>query len=108
MSDKVDFYKLPLGARFKYPSSDREYIKTDANVVVVPSDVYDDRTQEIYSAFSPEELDHTVEWIKPTKPKECPECGSRDYIQIDHEGDAVAPEATYWMCNDCGHMSAPE
>lgn len=46
--------------------------------------------------------------IPVIKAIECPECGSRDYIQIDHEGDAVAPEATYWMCNDCGHMSAPE
>ena len=38
----------------------------------------------------------------------CPECGSDDYIQIDSEGDGVAPESTYFLCNDCGHASDPE
>lgn len=38
----------------------------------------------------------------------CPECGSEDYIQIDSEGDGVAPESTYFLCNDCGHASDPE
>lgn len=38
----------------------------------------------------------------------CPECGSGDYIQFDNEGDGVAPESTYFLCNDCGHASDPE
>ena len=38
----------------------------------------------------------------------CPECGSPDYIRIDREGDMLAPEATYFVCNDCGHESDPE
>ena len=38
----------------------------------------------------------------------CPECGSQDYIQIDREGDMLAPEATYFVCNDCGYASDPE
>lgn len=38
----------------------------------------------------------------------CPECGSEDYIQIDSEGDMLAPEATYFVCNDCGYASDPE
>jgi len=37
-----------------------------------------------------------------------PKCGSDDYIQIDSEGDGVAPESTYFLCNDCGHVSDPE
>ena len=39
---------------------------------------------------------------------ECPECGSRDYIQICHEGNATVPDASFWICNDCGHTSKPE
>lgn len=38
----------------------------------------------------------------------CPECGSPDYIRIDREGDMLAPEATYFVCNDCGHESDQE
>jgi hypothetical protein len=38
----------------------------------------------------------------------CPECGSDDFIQIDNEGDGVAPESTYFLCNDCGYASDPE
>lgn len=177
MAKLVSFNNLPLGAWFKYPASDREYIKTDHNMVVVPSDIYDDKTQEIYGAFSSDELDHTVEWIKiggflvdkeirdyqseisrlktvsdnyyaisverfeqlnrvkdenlklrlaatevvrisdrkhdawdnlKALLAKCPECGSQDYIQIDREGDMLAPEATYFVCNDCGHASDPE
>lgn len=38
----------------------------------------------------------------------CPICHSEDYIQINHEGDMLAPEATYFVCNDCGNVSDPE
>ena len=38
----------------------------------------------------------------------CPICHSDDYIQIDHEGDMLAPEATYFVCNDCGYATEPE
>lgn len=64
MSDLVDFYKLPLGAWFMYPTANRVYIKIDTNKVAVPSDIYDDRTQEVYSAFADDATDHNVKWIK--------------------------------------------
>ena len=168
MTNKVDFYKLPLGAWFKYPASNRVYVKLDSNKVAVISNTYDDRTQEVYSAFSPDDKDRSVEWekfVNPTHCKynkqvsteehvlkltqaeldycyehshgntpymkakaygrmievivqrkydklnnvvKCPMCDSEDYIQIDHEGDMLAPEATYFVCNDCGYVSEPE
>lgn len=48
-----------------------------------------------------------LDLAKQLLPK-CPECGSYDYIKIDIEGDSMAPESTYFLCNDCGYASEPE
>lgn len=56
MTNKVDFYKLPLGAWFKYPASNRVHVKLDSNKVAAISDTYDDRTQEFIAPFHPTNL----------------------------------------------------
>lgn len=56
-----------------------------------------------YRCYDGELLDDFID-----KLAKCPQCGSFDYIQIDREGDMLAPEATYFVCNDCGHESDPE
>ncbi len=39
---------------------------------------------------------------------ECPKCGSTDYDQFRHEPTFSTPEATYWVCWECGYKSEPE
>lgn len=60
----VDFDLLPLGSRFKYLTGGKLYVKISYKIVAVFSDVLGDRLQEVFSAFSPFESDHMVEWIK--------------------------------------------
>lgn len=35
----------------------------------------------------------------------CPKCNSDDYSKRHHEGNALAPDGSWFECNECGHKS---